>query len=84
MTVTWNPIEKPFRLVIVRPVAGIARWHDEVQTFATLAEAESVFNATIKGRFIRAVLHRAENPETWTRNGYWRFIASRKPRARRA
>ena len=79
----WNPALYPYRAsVLVNTNApGMYGWrHDVCGTFATEQEARAAL-AGMPRTARYGEVHRAENAETWTRNGKWRLVAKIKPKA---
>ncbi len=69
----WNPLEKPFRVMIYPPSWGYNVFNEKTETFATLAEAEARVAKVINPRFTWCI-DRAVNPESWRQNGRWQTV----------
>lgn len=86
----WNPTELPYRVLTVydddRP--GMYGWGSRHTLHATEAEARAAFDKPWLGRDRSRRIELAVNGETWTRNGKWQRVASKKrvrrPVARRS
>ena len=68
----WNPSEKPYRVLITKKSGAYGHygWNASSHTFKTEDEARA-FAATTKEK---TTIHRAKNPDTWTKNGRWEKI----------
>lgn len=78
MREVWNPIEKPFRVSVVRSGYYGAHSNGAVKMFATLEEAIEEAEKP-QGRGVLSVnVHEAVNAATWTTNGQWEKRFSRK------
>ena len=74
----WNPVEKPYRLMHYGPYRDSGAWIARPTTFATKEEALAELAKPFKAGIISGTVTIAINPETWTKNGKWKQIASRK------
>jgi hypothetical protein len=71
---TWNPLERPFRVIIYPPGGGYNVFNEKTETFATLAEALARVARITNPRFT-FVIHEAQNPATWQQNGSWQLLS---------
>jgi hypothetical protein len=79
----WNPVLYPYRasVTVNTNAPGMYGWrHDVRGTFATEQEARAAL-ADMPRAARCGEVHRAENAETWARNGKWRLVAKIKPNA---
>lgn len=79
----WNPVTHPFRVTWTRHSSqpGLYGWAtDRVTTYTLLAEALDAASALFRKGVFQVNVDEALNPATWTRNGKWKAIASRKPK----
>lgn len=77
---SWNPATHPYRVSHIQNAAKPVYWRDHNVCYATEAEARAAFEAPSAIKGLRCVdLHFAGNAETWSKNGYWKPLAHRKP-----
>lgn len=76
----WSPTAEPFRVAWVYRITAHPGWGTRVKTYATVDEALAAAREKFPTGIYEAWVDRAENAETWARNGRWRRVATRKAR----
>ena len=75
---TWNPAAEPFRVTCntASSQRGCYGWASgPTKTFSTLEEARTeAERLRSKRRFFDVTIHRAENADTWLKNGRWKKV----------
>jgi hypothetical protein len=73
----WYPADKPYRVLATyrSTIPAHHGWRDaRPQTFATEEEAREAALSIPRRGLLQLCIHKAENAETWQRNGRWKLV----------
>jgi hypothetical protein len=79
MSNPWNPVTHPWRIGRMRKGVHLPHgWHLFTEVVATEQEARAAMDAPMEAGVASVQIDYADNASTWTKNGRWRRIATRK------